>query len=123
MNVLAANNKMEKPSNLQFSPSCGQFVSTADYVTKGIDFLLPGVLLKLSAQPFFLTTRCALPCSAMPLMFDLKAGIDPQFTGLCLIKVNTAMVVNCQSYQSPVKSFSTPSRLRGTAILMCPAQS
>lgn len=56
-------------------------------------------------------------------MFDLKAGIDLQFTGLCLIKVNTATVVNCQSYQSPVKSSSTASCLRGTAFLMHPAQS
>lgn len=57
------------------------------------------------------------------LVFDLKTGIDLQFTGSCLIKMNTATVASCQSYQSPVKSLSTPSScLGGAAILMHPAQ-
>lgn len=55
-------------------------------------FQLPQVLLKCQCN-LLLLSRFAFSGSAMSL-FDLKTGIDLQFTDLCLIKVNAAMVVN-----------------------------
>ena len=89
---------------------------------KRANFPLPGISLKNSQRNLVLALRCALPGSAVPVMFDSKTGIDLQFTGLCLIKGNTATLVNCQSYQSPVKSFPVTSRLRGAVIPMHPAR-
>lgn len=48
--VLAANEMMEKPGNLQFSTSCGQFVFQLIMSPKGPDFPLSGVLLKLDVE-------------------------------------------------------------------------
>lgn len=51
------------------SPSCSQLIVVVDFCEQSGRF-----------------------CAARDVMFDLKTGIDLQFAGLCLIKMNTATV-------------------------------
>lgn len=64
MSVLAGKKKKRKPWNVQFIPRCSQFVFTVDYVTKRLDFQMPGVLLNYFFRPRGVHSP-ALPCDCL----------------------------------------------------------